>query len=1551
MFKKPLLALLIFIAIIIFGSTAYSAWSIISFLSGSASGEFQSYSIRNVNDFVDLNTAHYDEDAIETIYYLPNGFTQNNSTSSTTHLEQYSYFKIDTTDFINSDYLHIIFSIYDISDTFISDNDCFLTAYLYDQNKDPIGNINGIVSIDTSITVTINHNLGESFYVAIKLTLNTNDYSTWYNKLDQNLVDIGLHATINSDNTKESWLINFTANISYDTSTIVNLSWNYVAPFTYDKTEHVVSLTQHSGVNITYTDNLKMNAGNYQAIAEMEYSKKYIVYVDGVLVGNGSSCNLSWIINKRDINISYTDLDYDATKRTWDLIKNEIASNCELLNVISGDNLTININGMHNGYFAYGTNNNSNNLVGSTYNGKTLAADNNGVVGSTYLVYASLSGISSINYNLTNPTFILKYKTALLSSANSTNYYTIEDAIAGNGNIYLAGNLANISSYVYTSFSALSNLDNPYSSYYDNYDNTFKYNLSKNIYVCYDNSGQLLNTLTSDTTGNVYSALYIPSNVQVAFLNSYSLNICATIGHNMNVTTSRVGNRGVVINDGKLLFENGSTLYSYGFLLGDGIINLMNGSKAYDVLSAYDFPGGNASNKMYENVFPINAYSLHNISCKTYIYSGSQYYAYMYVHLSSIGGTYKGEANALLIGKPTDNNCLFKPTAVNNNNYIEKSATNIVKEVNTNLQRANTSDTSFKNRKDIIKIHGSYSDASFSMTISVIFINVGFSTNLNKPLPIGYMNIELVSGGNLTLTNSDYLFLPGSYLKVDPGATLTIGNGTSGNSVDLSFVEINSYGVSSGANSKPRYFSNYASSTDKAYLENNGTVIINSYSKIGGFIKTCSNTGDASIIIPSNGNVADYRIMCSTDDPWYRTSTISANSYIREASGLSNSPKLLGQGTYLSYKDGDNYGWLSNSVIISFDSNGGSSVADVGPYTITSNGYTITSLDLSSIPIKNHYIFDGWYIDRELTTLALDEVIYISTTLYAKWIPSTYSINYIFNQLYDNTYTDGTETNNINNPIYYSIEDNVIIYPPIYGDYVFDGWYTDSNYTNQISSFNGLNIINSLGLTAPYTLTLYGIWYPQNTATYTITYVNPNTDEGCTCVASQNVLSVNIPSYVAPDLTGKNLDKTYGKYFEGWYLDSSFNTKYTSYTQITGDCSLYARWLNKNKVIASYLIFNNTWYVNKDQAINLPDVTAYGISITEGYDFVWDITEGIYDGLSIPNGAQNIVFSDTWDLEIIAIGREEIKKFTVTFVAGDNGSVSPTSISNVPYGSIISISSNEITINGTTVTATANEKYKFKKWNGIPSNNQVNSNITITAEFESDGGCLDGNTIIELYDGSLKAIRDINLYDLVKTYNFYTGEIEYKPVILIDKVDYSYNHVIVITLSNGIIMEAIYHQTFFDFDNKCFFEISMNNYMDYIGTNVLLSGLGGLEKSTIVNIELKIKYTDAYELITMDNYNYFADGCLTIAPRSVFNIMIFELTDEFTYDNEQMAIDIDIYGLYTYEEWSEYVTLEEFYLLNGPYFKIAVGKGLITVQEIIEELLVFKNDLNLIKIE
>ena len=47
-----------------------------------------------------------------------------------------------------------------------------------------------------------------------------------------------------------------------------------------------------------------------------------------------------------------------------------------------------------------------------------------------------------------------------------------------------------------------------------------------------------------------------------------------------------------------------------------------------------------------------------------------------------------------------------------------------------------------------------------------------------------------------------------------------------------------------------------------------------------------------------------------------------------------------------------------------------------------------------------------------------------------------------------------------------------------------------------------------------------------------------------------------------------------------------------------------------------------------------------------------------------------------------------------------------------------------------------------------------------------------------------------------------------------------------------------------------------------------------------------------------------------------------------------MITDIETYGLFTYEDFKEYMSYEVYCCLPAPYFKVAIGKGILTWEQL-----------------
>ena len=97
------------------------------------------------------------------------------------------------------------------------------------------------------------------------------------------------------------------------------------------------------------------------------------------------------------------------------------------------------------------------------------------------------------------------------------------------------------------------------------------------------------------------------------------------------------------------------------------------------------------------------------------------------------------------------------------------------------------------------------------------------------------------------------------------------------------------------------------------------------------------------------------------------------------------------------------------------------------------------------------------------------------------------------------------------------------------------------------------------------------------------------------------------------------------------------------------------------------------------------------------------------------------------------------------------------------------------------------------------------------------------------------------------------------------------------------------------------------------------------------------EYTEAYGIISALHYNVFVEGMLsTDFMREDYDLFnYFAFGEDMRFDEQKMQEDIAAYGLYTYEEFADVLTYEQFVGFNVPYFKISVGKGLYTFEQIL----------------
>ncbi len=607
-----------------------------------------------------------------------------------------------------------------------------------------------------------------------------------------------------------------------------------------------------------------------------------------------------------------------ATIQTTLKSKVEFVESDDPTNNVTQSVASYSVVGMHNGLYGYGSPGVDDLQMSPTTH----------IVGSTYAVIVE---VNNANYELEGDNyFIFKYQTAKIGST----HYTIEDAIAQSGTITFAGNLAtstNPDTYVATSFCNLTTEQGyPYTS------TTFNL-IGRTLIVPYENSltEYVLNT-NGTSKGYVYSALVIPSSVTINVDGTSAIVTAASIDVAQPKLTV-VCNRGVIMNYGTINVASGGNVRSYGFIKGNGYINLNSGSVAIDCLATYDWVGGSAALNIYEDVFPTNSWSLHNISCYAKVYAGASYKGFVYAVVSG----QQAEATPNIIGTKGTSNCMFKPSeSSSSEDYVLKYA----KPANSwgksddgyKALYSISGYNQFAGQKDIIEIHGDYEDAELKISLEariagLLPITVEFSSSKTKSASAGYMDVVIVTGSNLKLGASDYVFMPGTKLTIQEGASVEIDK-----DVDLALLrysDIANYTETLGGFNGVHKSNNESSrciDKDDAEIIVNGSLTVNG--NISGLISTSSSTGT---LIINGSNKANYTTLTSSASPYFYTGSTTARGPMK----TSGEPvvRTISKGTF--YSDGS--AWYQNTCHLVYDVNGGNeTIADSGSRTVNANGGT-----------------------------------------------------------------------------------------------------------------------------------------------------------------------------------------------------------------------------------------------------------------------------------------------------------------------------------------------------------------------------------------------------------------------------------------------------------------------------------------------------------------------------------------------------------------------------------------------------------------------------------
>ena len=237
----------------------------------------------------------------------------------------------------------------------------------------------------------------------------------------------------------------------------------------------------------------------------------------------------------------------------------------------------------------------------------------------------------------------------------------------------------------------------------------------------------------------------------------------------------------------------------------------------------------------------------------------------------------------------------------------------------------------------------------------------------------------------------------------------------------------------------------------------------------------------------------------------------------------------------------------SNEYIVSFETNGGSSVSS----QIVKEGNTV---NVPLNPTRDGYEFAGWYKDSSLTTAYnFNTKITKNTIIYAKWNS---------NSSQNKTYTVSFNTNGGSSVPSQIVEKGSKATRPVdpfKSGYTFAGWYKDSNLDTEFS-FN--TVINN-------NIVVYAKWTKIDSSVITKYRVSFETSGG-------SIINDQIINEGSTVTKPSNPTKQ-GYTFDDWYTDITLTTKYNFNTIVKSNITIYAKWTkNNDPVTNTYSVTFNT---------------------------------------------------------------------------------------------------------------------------------------------------------------------------------------------------------------------------------------------------------------------------------------------------------------------------------------------------------------------------------------
>lgn len=987
-------------------------------------------------------------------------------------------------------------------------------------------------------------------------------------------------------------------------------------------------------------------------------------------------------------------------------------------------------------------------------------------------------------------------------------------------------------------------------------------------------------------------------------------------------------------NYAELALGDGATVHVYniikitGFITGaNGNVVTDTGAKIYMPFVYGDHHGGTFLTQMKgntERVSPFNRYQFRNIrNAKLTMKYGSTMRVYVNLQYT-LGSAQIGHSETTFIGQ--NDGAIELTTQYSYLTAVFDPATS----------------------KNDVRIYGSAKTNYLQLSLKVSIMAATVSTKDYDFMIPSYYNVSLCKVEGNTDANNGQFTMSGGF-KLLPGAKLTVEKGTTLNIDTLMVYTDFKYNVA------PYEVSVYEPelSTTPAELTVNGTMIAQN---LGGVVKT--NAAGAKISVESSATVTMHDLN-SYDYPNKKVTFFSREKTLALRTVENKDVYYTEKGTY--YSNGS--GWYPANVTVTLSSAGSTYATVGGSADVNGNGYILTSSDLPADMTRTHYTFSHWCLtqgctDENCQGVKVGDTLYKDTTIYAIWTADEYTMKFI------NAY-DGTTAESSLQDVVFTVETPLIALStptaPVDG-YNFGGWFTAAVGGTAIDSIIVSNYAD-LALANGGEITIYAHWTGEKV--YTVQYNVANSASGNSIAVQESapvqgdaIASFSPISQTVSGMTFADIkeDTTKAVYFDGWYIDEDCTISWEGWQDsllVDDTLTLYGRWVDKYKAT----------FVTNTNVDNATTASIDAIYLYDGQSY--DASVKLADQLAIFTANNtNTAITRYFDGWTVSSGTVTDNTFTltadstITVVWGNKVSITAGTMTNASVSIGGELKDTTYYVPGAitftiSYTETDSKTFTIKGCNCAESHSISDATshthtfaagavITVTAT-SSASSCIVAGTMLTLADGTQKRIEDITAQDQVLIFNHETGAYEAGFVLFTSHKEEAerLHRVINLQFSDGTVLRIVGEHAAFDLDLNRYVYLAEDNVNAYIGhsfyTTQYVDGqfVGG--SVTLTGAFVTEEVVKVYCPVTAYHMNCFAEGLLTMPnmPNNIHGMInIFEFGENLKYDEEKMQADIERYGVFTYDDFAEYISYEAYMASPAKWLKVAIGKGMLTNEDI-----------------